>query len=165
MYLLVASHLGEGLKVFFPNHITFYSIVPFDILAVIRHHFTSSKNMLLITRHESFPVFSVLYWSYLNCRISCKICFLGNIQNFQSSMLKQWRLFLCITNWWMKTQCIPCMQNYKTNSIICSHLVFLALRYVCTFNSHWRYQVHTELWLISYKLLLISSFSYELIFL
>lgn len=60
MYLLVASHLGGGLKCFFPNHVIFYSIVPFDVMALVRYHFTGSKSMLLITPHESFPVLSVL---------------------------------------------------------------------------------------------------------
>lgn len=128
MYLLVAVRRSEGFLL--PGHIVCYCILSFDIMAVSRHHFTGNKSIMLISPCESCPMLSVLYWRYVKCRINCIIYFLGNIQNFQSSMLKQWRLFLCITSWWMKTQCIPCMQSYKTNSIICSHRVFLALRYV-----------------------------------
>lgn len=117
--------------IFFQGRIVFYSILPFDIMALNGHRLTGSRRILLITPCESSSLLSVLYGSYLDCRISYIMSFLGNTQNSQSSMLKQWRLSLCITSWWMRTQCIPCMQSYKTNSITCRHLAFLALRYVC----------------------------------
>lgn len=132
MYLLVSSHLGGGLEGLFFFKVTWYFVVLYHLTL---WHLTSiawqAIGELCLSPLVKIPILSVLYWSYLDCRISYIMYFLGNTQNSQSSMLKQWRLFLCITSWWMRTQCIPCMQSYKTNSITCRHLAFLALRYVC----------------------------------